>query len=91
MKRNQSSFGGCVSLFPNESDRGSFVTRPFSLRSSVERLQPDATAPVLGALSSLAVKIPESYPVLSPPFFAGGFLYLGASDLLPLRELLDGR
>jgi zinc transporter ZupT len=34
-------------------------------------------------LSTLFITIPEQYLVLLLPFFAGGFLYLGASDLLP--------
>jgi zinc transporter ZupT len=31
----------------------------------------------------LFITIPEQYLVFVLPFFAGGFLYLGASDLLP--------
>lgn len=43
----------------------------------------DAIAPVLGALSTLLFRIPptEIGPVLA--VFAGSFLYLGASDLIP--------
>ena len=43
----------------------------------------DALAPVLGALSTLLFRIPEGDigPVLA--VFAGSFLYLGASDLIP--------
>jgi len=43
----------------------------------------DAAAPVLGALSTLLFRIPQSAigPVLA--VFAGSFLYLGASDLIP--------
>ena len=29
------------------------------------------------------IRIPENYLILFLPFFAGGFLYLGAADLLP--------
>jgi zinc transporter ZupT len=54
-----------------------------SLRSSIKMLLLDAIAPLLGALSTLAIRIPESYLILLLPFFAGGFLYLGSSDLLP--------
>ena len=54
-----------------------------SLRASIKMLLLDAIAPVVGALSTQAVAIPESYLMLSLPFFAGGFLYLGSSDLLP--------
>jgi len=51
--------------------------------SSLKMLVLDAIAPVLGILSTLVVRIPENYLILFLPFFAGGFLDLGASDLLP--------
>jgi ZIP family zinc transporter len=54
-----------------------------SLRSSIKMLLVDALTPVLGVLSTLAITIPEYYLILFLPFFAGGFLYLGSSDLLP--------
>ena len=54
-----------------------------SLKSSVRMLLLDAVAPVLGAASTLIVTLPESYLAFLLAFFAGGFLYLGASDLLP--------
>jgi zinc transporter ZupT len=54
-----------------------------SVRSSLKMLALDATTPVLGAISTLFFTIPESYLVLILPFFAGGFLYLGAAELLP--------
>lgn len=54
-----------------------------SLKSSLRMLFLDATAPVLGAASTLFITIPQLYLALLLPFFAGGFLYLGASDLLP--------
>jgi len=54
-----------------------------SLKASLRMLLLDATTPVLGALSTLFFTVPESYLVLILPFFAGGFLYLGASELLP--------
>ncbi len=54
-----------------------------SLRSSLKMLALDAIAPLLGILFTLVVSIPESYLILFLPFFAGGFLYLGSSDLLP--------
>jgi zinc transporter ZupT len=53
------------------------------LRTSIRMLFLDAIAPVLGAAATLFITIPEQYLVLLLPFFAGGFLYLGASDLLP--------
>jgi ZIP family zinc transporter len=43
----------------------------------------DAVAPVLGAVVTLFIQLPPYYIVLLLPFFAGSFLYLGASDLLP--------
>ena len=54
-----------------------------SLRSSLKMLIVDAVAPVLGAASTLFIVAPPSVLVYLLPFFAGGFLYLGASDLLP--------
>ncbi len=54
-----------------------------SLKSSIKMLLVDAMTPVLGVLSTLVIRIPETYLILFLPFFAGGFLYLGASDLLP--------
>jgi len=43
----------------------------------------DAVAPVLGAVVAFFIQVQQYYIVLLLPFFAGGFLYLGASDLLP--------
>jgi len=54
-----------------------------SLRASMRMLLLDAATPILGVLSTLFFTIPEDYLVLILPFFAGGFLYLGASELLP--------
>jgi ZIP family zinc transporter len=54
-----------------------------SLRSSIKMLLVDAITPLLGVLATLVIKIPEYYLILFLPFFAGGFLYLGSSDLLP--------
>jgi zinc transporter ZupT len=54
-----------------------------SLKSSMKMLLLDAIAPVLGAITSLFVNLLDQYLVYILPFFAGGFLYLGASDLLP--------
>lgn len=52
-------------------------------RKALPWLLVDAIAPVLGALSTLLFRIPEANigPVLA--VFAGSFLYLGASDLIP--------
>jgi zinc transporter ZupT len=54
-----------------------------SLRASLKMLLLDAAAPLLGAASTLLFNIPAQTLVYILPFFAGGFLYLGASDLLP--------
>jgi zinc transporter ZupT len=54
-----------------------------SLKNSIRMLLLDAIAPVLGAVVALFIEVPQFYIVLLLPFFAGGFLYLGASDLLP--------
>jgi zinc transporter ZupT len=53
------------------------------VKSSLRMLLLDAVAPVLGAASTLLVAVPVQTLVYILPFFAGGFLYLGASDLLP--------
>jgi ZIP family zinc transporter len=54
-----------------------------SLKSSMRMLLLDAITPVLGATASLFITILDQYLVYLLPFFAGGFLYLGAGDLLP--------
>jgi ZIP family zinc transporter len=54
-----------------------------SLKNSLRMLFLDAVAPVLGAVVALFIQLPQFYIVLLLPFFAGSFLYLGASDLLP--------
>ena len=54
-----------------------------SLKNSLRMLFLDAMAPVFGAVVTLFIEVPQYYIVLLLPFFAGGFLYLGASDLLP--------
>ncbi|HTY81327.1 MAG TPA: ZIP family metal transporter [Dehalococcoidales bacterium] len=54
-----------------------------SLKSSMRMLLLDAVTPVLGATLSLFVTLFDRYIVYLLAFFAGGFLYLGASDLLP--------
>lgn len=43
----------------------------------------DAAAPVLGAFATLFITLPESALSLVLATFAGFFLYIGASDLLP--------
>ncbi len=51
--------------------------------ASLRMLVLDAAAPLLGAVSTLFFSLPAWYLAYLLPFFAGGFLYLGASDLLP--------
>lgn len=54
-----------------------------SLKNSLRMLFLDAVAPVLGVFVTFFIEVQQYYIVLLLPFFAGGFLYLGASDLLP--------
>jgi ZIP family zinc transporter len=54
-----------------------------TLKSSMRMLMLDAVTPILGAVASLFITSVDKYLVYLLPFFAGGFLYLGASDLLP--------
>jgi zinc transporter ZupT len=54
-----------------------------SWKASMQMLIVDAVAPVLGAISTLFMSPPQWYLAYLLPFFAGGFFYLGASDLLP--------
>lgn len=42
-----------------------------------------AVAPVLGGLSTLLFSVPENFLILYLGFFAGFFLYIGASEILP--------
>jgi ZIP family zinc transporter len=57
-----------------------------SLRNSLRMLFLDAVAPVLGVVVTLFFQLSPYYIALLLPFFAGGFLYLGASDLLPRAQ-----
>lgn len=43
----------------------------------------DAVAPILGALSTLIIHVPDNLLVLYLGFFAGFLLYIGASEILP--------
>ena len=67
------------------------LTSGNSLRSSLRILLLDASMPVLGAVSALFIKVPESYLALILSFFAGGFLYLGAGGECPERFFHRGR
>ncbi len=53
------------------------------VRRSALLLLVDAVTPVLGAASTLLFALPASYLPWMLAFFAGFFLYIGASDLLP--------
>ncbi len=48
-----------------------------------EWLITDALAPAVGILSTLAVRLPERFIGILLALFAGSFIYLGASDLIP--------
>jgi zinc transporter ZupT len=54
-----------------------------SSKAATRMLILDAAAPLAGAVSTLFVSLPHWYLAYVLPYFAGGFLYLGASDLLP--------
>jgi zinc and cadmium transporter len=54
-----------------------------SSKASLRMLVLDAAAPILGVVTTLLFALPKSALALILPFFAGGFFYLGASDLLP--------
>ena len=47
----------------------------------------DAVAPVIGVISTLFFKIPDSFFSILLSIFSGFFLYIGASDLLPESRL----
>lgn len=53
------------------------------VRRSVLLLVIDMTTPILGALSTLLFQLPADVLPWMLAFFAGFFLYIGASDLLP--------
>jgi zinc transporter ZupT len=53
------------------------------VRRSVALLALDMVTPLLGATSTLFFHAPESVLAWILAFFAGSFLYIGASDLLP--------
>lgn len=54
-----------------------------SVRNSIKLLILDATAPVLGAFSTLFFHLPETGLLIYLGFFAGFLLYIGAADILP--------
>lgn len=52
-------------------------------KTAMKWLVTDAVAPVLGVLSTLFFTLPESSLGIVLALFAGFFIYIGASDLLP--------
>ena len=52
-------------------------------KSAFKWLVVDAVAPVLGALTSMALTIPAQGLAMALALFSGFFLYVGGSDLLP--------
>jgi zinc transporter ZupT len=52
-------------------------------KEALKWLLVDAAAPILGAGVSLLFRLPEQTTALMLALFAGFFLYIGASDLLP--------
>ncbi len=57
-----------------------------TLRSSLSMLALEAIAPVLGVLVTFLVSVPDYYLILSLPFFAGGFIYVGTLNLFSHRQ-----
>jgi ZIP family zinc transporter len=59
------------------------LTHKNTTHKTVFLLLIDASAPILGVVSTYVFHFPESWLVLYLGFFAGFLLYIGASDLLP--------
>ncbi|MFX1497676.1 MAG: ZIP family metal transporter [Promethearchaeota archaeon] len=59
------------------------LTTGNSLKKSIWILLLDASTPFLGVVTTFFISFPEVILILILPFFAGSFLYLGASELLP--------
>lgn len=62
---------------------GLMLTHRNTTRRALVMLLLDATAPVLGAASTLFIRVPDPVLMLYLGFFAGFLLYIGASDVLP--------
>lgn len=54
-----------------------------TLKTSMRMLFLDVVTPIVGAVVTIFIQISSRFLIILLPFFAGGFLYLGASDLLP--------
>lgn len=59
------------------------LTHQNRTKRAIALLVLDAVAPVLGALSTLLIHIPDHWLVAYLGFFAGFLLYIGASEILP--------
>jgi len=59
------------------------LTHKNTREKAIKLLLLDATAPILGVLSTFLLRIPENILVIYLGFFAGFLLYIGASDMLP--------
>jgi len=59
------------------------LTHKNTIKRAAALLFLDATAPILGVLSTFLFAIPNNLLVIYLGFFAGFLLYIGASDLLP--------
>ncbi len=57
-------------------------------RSAFKWLLVDATAPVIGVMTTFLFRLPESLFGLGLALFAGFFMYIGASDLIPESQHL---
>ncbi len=59
------------------------LTHKNTQKKAIMLLFLDATAPIIGVLSTFLFAIPDKLLVIYLGFFAGFLLYIGASDLLP--------
>ena len=59
------------------------ITNKNDIKKVKKFLLVHASAPILGAVTTLFFSVPENWLVLYLGFFAGFLLYIGASDILP--------
>jgi zinc transporter ZupT len=59
------------------------LTHKNSIKRTVYMVALNAVLPIVGVISTLFFVLPEQYLPLYLGFFAGTFLYIGASDILP--------
>lgn len=62
---------------------GLMLAHKNSKKRTIWLLLVDAVAPIVGALSTLLIRVPDNLLVLYLGFFAGFLLYIGASEILP--------